>query len=56
MHDSETLVVTDDARDEAGQLVFVSDENELESAVFIQRRGSRPHDDLGTEVAAHGIK
>ena len=55
VNDPQTFVVADDPRDESAQFGFVTDENEFEIGVLFEARGSRAHDDLGAEIAAHGI-
>jgi hypothetical protein len=49
-------VVPDNSTDEARELAFVTDEHQFDVAIALKRSRSRVHDDLGTEVTAHGIK
>jgi hypothetical protein len=56
VHNAQPRLVACNASHKPGQLLAVSDQDQFELTVFLQGRSSRAHDDLGAEVAAHGIK
>jgi hypothetical protein len=56
MHDAQARILADDASDEPLELLAIPDQYELDVLVFCKGRGRSTNDDLGTEVAAHGIK
>jgi len=49
-------VFTNDVADKSLQFTLVTDEDQFEVPVFAKCGGSRMHDDLSTEVAAHRVK
>ena len=49
-------VSADDTRHQTLKFSLVTDEYQLNVGIFLERRGSRTHNGLGTEVAAHRIQ
>jgi hypothetical protein len=49
-------ILANDVADKALQFTLVTDEDQLEIPVFTKCGGSRTHDNLSTEVAAHCVK
>jgi hypothetical protein len=56
MLDCQAGIVADDPCYQALQFDFVTNKDQFNVAVSLQRRASRAHDHLGTEVAAHRIQ
>ena len=56
MTNTEARLVTDDPGHQAGQLDFVTDEDQFQVDVPIQRHFGSANDNLGAEIAAHGIE
>jgi len=56
MLNTQARIVANDVSDQGRQLFLVTDQDQLEVLIFAQSRGGRAHNNLGAEVAAHGIQ